>query len=363
MKKSLLLFFLITLVSVVSRCSITVSDGGSGTGSGNPVIVGKVFNSDGSPAIDAKVMLRRSDFLKDTSLAGVRNDYVDSSDTETGSDGTFRFSAVDTGQYYIEVVAEGGSLQAVLLECEVTEYDTSIAIPDDTLRTMEKISGNASLFGGPNAKKYVQVYGLERVVEADGDGDFEIDVPRGEYTLRVVTGSDEYEDFEISDIESNDTPVAIKMLSSNPVSDSWECDTLIVRAFLDSNGIYNISATYYITIIDTNGRIYQLDVEHPSLHTVPSIIGGLHTLRDLEIQYSSVESIPERIGELVELRELELNDNHLTTLPIEITNLLKLTECRLGYNKLKNLPPAVEYWADRFDPDWADTQDTTAVFR
>ena len=342
---------------------MSISDGGSGTGSGNPVIVGKVYNSDGSPAIDATVLLRRSDFLKDTSLAGLRSEYVDSSYTVTGSDGAFRFSLVDTGQYTIEVVAEGVSQQAVLLECEVSKYDASIVIPDDTLRPMEKIRGNASLFGGPNAKQYVQVYGLDRVVEADAAGDFEIDVPQGEYTLRVVTGSDEYKDLDISDIESNDTPAAIKMLSNNPVSDSWECDTLIVRAILDSNHLYSNSATYYITITDTNGRIYQLDMEETLLTTVPSIIGGLHTLRDLEIQYSSVSSIPSRIGELVELLELELNGNQLTTLPIEITNILKLTELRLGYNKLKNLPPAVKYWADRFDPDWADTQDTTAVFR
>lgn len=355
--------FLAALLLFLPECTMSVSDGGSGTGSGNPVIVGKVYNSDGSPAIDAKVMLRRTDFLKDTSLAGVRGDYVDSGDTETGSDGTFRFSAVDTGQYKIEVVAEDGSLQAVLLECEITEYDTSIVVPDDTLRPMEKISGNASLFGGPAAKKYIQVYGLDRVVEADADGDFEIDVPRGEYTLRIVTGSDEYKDLTISNIESNDNPVAIKMLSNNPVSDSWECDTLIVRALLDSNGLYSNSATWYITIQDTNGRIYQLDMEEPLLYTVPSIIAGLHTMRDLEIQYSSVASIPERIGELVDLLELELNGNCLTTLPIEITNILKLTELRLEYNKLKNLPPAVKYWADRFDPDWADTQDTTTVFR
>lgn len=361
LQKSLLLIFLVTLLSVISRCSITVSDGGSGTGSGNPVIAGRVYKSDGSLASDAKVLLRRRDFLKDTSLARLRSEYVDSNDTVTGSDGTFRFNSVDTGQYNIEVGIEGGELEAVLLKCEVTEYDTSIVIPDDTLRIMEKISGNASLFGGPDAKKYVQVYGLDRVVEADASGDFEIDVPQGEYTLRIVTGSNEYKDVDVSDIESNDNPVAIKMLSNNPVSDSWECDTLIVRAILDSNGLYSTSASYYITIIDDSGRIYQLDIEHPSFYTVPSIVGGLHTLRDLEIQYSSVASIPSRIGELVDLLELELNGNSLTTLPIEITNILKLTELRLEYNKLKDLPPAVKYWADNFDPDWADTQDTTAV--
>ena len=338
------------------KCSVTVSDGGSGTGTGNPVVVGKVYKEDGSPASEARVVLRRTDFLKDTSLAQLKDIYIDSADTFTDNEGVFCFNSVDTGQYYIEV-ATGESL-AVLLECKVLEDDSIVSIPDETLSPMGNITGNVSLHGGPEAKRFVQVYGLDRVVETDAAGNFQIDVPEGEYKLRVVMGTSEYKEVNILNVKPEIDPVSIMVLSENPISDSWECDTLIVRAILDSNNMQSYSATYFITIID-NGRAYQLDLESSLLFTMPSILGGLHTLRELEIQLSSISSLPERIGELVDLVELELNDNRLTTLPIEITNIIKLTELRLSRNKLKNLPPAVKYWADRFDPDWADSQDTT----
>jgi Leucine-rich repeat (LRR) protein len=218
------------------------------------------------------------------------------------------------------------------------------------------------LYGGPDANRYVQVYGLDRVVEADAEGDFEIFVPEGEYTLRTAIISSEYNDVDIPSIQSNNSPVSIKILANNPISDSWECDTLIVRAILDSNNMQSYSAEYFITIVE-DGRAWQLDLESSLLFTMPSIIGGMHSLKELEIQISSISSLPNRIGELVDLVELELNDNRLTTLPIEITNIVKLTELRLSRNKLKNLPPAVKYWADRFDSDWADSQDTTELVR
>jgi len=361
-KNVVLALILAALCAPIFHCATEISDGGSGTGTGNPVIIGKVYNQNGSPASNARVLLRRTDFLKDTSLARLQKEYIDSNDTVTGNDGTFRFTNVDTGRYFIEAAAKNNAPYAMLFTCQITKYDKEIKLAGDTLRPMEHIIGNASLYGGPNAKKYVQVYGLDRVVEADAAGDFKIPVPNGTYSLMIVAASSEYDNVAISSVESNDVPLSIKMLSDNPVSDSWICDTLIVRAILDSNELYDYEAEFFITMIE-NGRIYQLDMEHPSLHTIPSIIGGLHTLKDLEIQYSSVDEVPSRIGELIDLKELELNGNMLRTLPIEITNIQKLTECRLEKNRLKNLPPAVKNWADKFDPGWETTQDTTSVGR
>jgi Leucine-rich repeat (LRR) protein len=351
---------IIKLLFILSSCSTSVSDGGSGTGSGNPVIAGKVFKANGDPAVEARVLLRRIDYLAAIPVSRYNQGLIDNPETITGNDGTFRFPSVDTGEFNIEV--SHNNSKAVLIKCTVTEGDSLIKIPDATLLPIEKIQGNVSLFGGPDAQRFVQVYGLERVLEADASGDFEIFVPKGEYIMKVVIVSSEYKELELSNMKSNGSHVSVKILSNNPISDSWECDTLIVRAILDSNNMQSYSATYFITIID-NGRAFQLDLESPLLFTIPSIIGGMQSLKELEIQRGSITHLPERIGELIDLVELELNENKLVTLPLEITNITKLTELRLGYNKLKeeNLSPAVKVWADRFDSDWAETQDTTAV--
>jgi hypothetical protein len=351
---------LIKLLFILSGCSTTISDGGSGTGSGNPVIAGKVFKADGDPAAEARVLLRRIDYLAAIPVFPNNHGLIDNPETITGKDGTFRFSSVDTGDFNIEV--SHNNSRAVLLKCTVTDGDSLIEIPDATLLPVEKIWGNVSLHGGPDAQRFIQVYGIERVLETDEDGDFEIFVPEGEYTLRATIVSPEYNDVDIPDIQPDDSPVSVKILANNPISDSWECDTLIVRAILDSNNMYSFSTDYFITIVE-DGRAWQLDLESSSLFTIPSMIGGLHSLKELEIQLSSSSSLPKRIGELVDLVELEINNNRLTTLPIEITNITKLTELRLENNKLKeeNLLPAVKVWADNFDPDWATTQDTTVI--
>lgn len=360
MLKKMLKLSICLMLCIVLYCTINLSDNGGGSEVGNGVITGKIYFSDGAPASNTAVMLRRKDFLKDTSETYKNKGIIDSADTFTNNKGNFYFGSVDTGHYYIE--ASGGDSLGVLLVCTVTQADSVVSIPPDTLTPAGNISGTVTLYGGPKAKTYIQIYGLDRVAETDSAGNFTIKVPEGEFMIRVVIGSPEYREVNIPEIRPDGAPVCIPVLSEIPVSDSWECDTMIIRAILDSNDLHMISADSVIDGIQ-NGRINSVGFGLPAIHTIPSILGGLQTLEDLDIEKTLVSHVPSRIGELIYITNLGLDSNKLTTLPLEITNLILLEELDLSYNKLKNLLPAVKAWADKFDPDWADTQDTTAVRR
>ena len=357
-KKFLKLF--IYLIPGILYCSIDLADTGGGSEVGNGIITGSIYNINGTPASNARVSLRRKDFLKDTSEAYFIKEYIDSADTFTDNKGTFWFDSVDTGKYCIEVAIEDSL--AVLLECELTKQDSNLIIPNDTLAPMGKIIGNVSLYGGPKAKRFIQVYGLDRVVETDTSGNFTIDVPEGEFTLRVVIGMSEYKEVDIPNIITDSAPISVMLLAENPISDSYICDTLIIRALLDSNGLSTISVNSVISGMN-NGRVSDLEIRESLFSTIPSVIGGLHTVESLEMEKTLVSSLPSRFGELINIIELELDSNQLTTLPLEITNITQLVLLDLSYNRLRNLLPAVKDWANRFDPDWADTQDTTEVIK
>ena len=353
MIKQFLKLFIYLIPGILS-CSIGLVDTGGGSELGNGVIAGTIYNSNGTPASNASVLLRRKDFLKDTSEAIFITEYIDSADTFTDNEGIFCFDSVDTGKYCIEA-AIGDSL-AVLLECELTEEDSIIIIPDDTLAPVGKIIGNVSLYGGPNAKRFVQVYGLDRVVETDTTGNFTIDVPEGEFKLRIVMGMPKYKEIDIPNIIPDGAPVSVMLLAENPISNNYICDTLIIRAILDSNGMSTISVNAVISGMNS-GRVSDLEIMESLFTTIPSVIGGLHTVESVEMRKTLVSSLPGRIGELINITELELDSNQLTTLPLEITNITQLVLLDLSYNKLKNLLPAVKAWADTYDPDWESTQD------
>ncbi len=349
-------------ISIVSMCMVVllypgcaindpVSDTGAGTGTGNPVILCQVFTQAGTPAQGARALLRPQNYL--SPVDDVQHGLNDSiSEAYVESSGRLLFDSVAIGEYFIEVTtADDGSL---LLACTVSTDTSLVVIPADTLEPTRRIKGSVALFGGSSADNYVLVYGLERSVLADPDGSFSITVPEGTYTLKVVPQSTEYTPVDINDIESNDTNVVSNILSNDPVSTSYACDSLIVRAILDSNGLFSVPVS--AVSFTSNGRIYQFDIEIHQFYQVPAIISGMVTLEELEIQFCQLAELPSSIG-MMDLRELELDSCQLTTLPETFVNLTDLNELDLRGNRLlNNLSPALENWADTFDPDWKETQ-------
>jgi Leucine-rich repeat (LRR) protein len=140
------------------------------------------------------------------------------------------------------------------------------------------------------------------------------------------------------------------LVQGEPCTD-YACDSLTVRAILDSNGMVDVTVKE-VTGSNT-ARIDSLDLAGREIDVLPASIGKLSGLKYLMlgcIRYSGVprdpicntlESLPEEIGNLKELVYLDVDGNQLAELPLSIGELHKLETLRLEYNQLVSLPSAI----------------------
>lgn len=105
-------------------------------------------------------------------------------------------------------------------------------------------------------------------------------------------------------------------------------------------------------------NLTMLCIEDNRLTSLPSDIGNLIKLGCLTVDENDLTGIPPEIGNLANLAELNLARNDLISLPDSIVKLAPTVKLDLGYNKLENtnLSDTVIAWADKYDPDWRDTQ-------
>lgn len=168
----------LTLVS----CTVPVktSDGGSGTGVGNGVVMGKVIYADSTPVQGALVRLRTQQYLADTSgtVLVFKSDTVAAGSTDMS--GLFIIDSVDTGKsYVVEVIDTKQQVLGTLYKSGHAINDT-IKLGTHVVKPVTRISGTIVLSGLPQ-NAYVQIYGLERLGRTDTAGWFEInELPIGE---------------------------------------------------------------------------------------------------------------------------------------------------------------------------------------
>jgi hypothetical protein len=186
------------------RCSLPVRTAG-GTEGGNTAasLQGTVvYEVTAKPAAGSLVRLRTSNFLNDTGKIPPRQNTVNFYNTLTDSNGRFSIDSVDTGSYCIEV--NDGKSNAVVLKYTVGGHDSLVKLPPDTLRRTSTISGTVASMPDSVGLSSMQVYiyGLERTARRDSlSGVFVIeDVPRGNYTIRVVSSSPRVVPKEISSV-------------------------------------------------------------------------------------------------------------------------------------------------------------------
>jgi len=120
---------------------------------------------------------------------------------------------------------------------------------------------------------------------------------------------------------------------------NYACDSVTVRAILDSNGLNDLLVVYVSDSL--NGRIISLDFTSRNLTTLIPEIGKLSALSGLNLRSNQISSLPNEIGNLTSLIGLVLDNNNLTELPIEIGNLTALKTLHLVNNQLKSLPSEI----------------------
>jgi len=118
----------------------------------------------------------------------------------------------------------------------------------------------------------------------------------------------------------------------------YKCDSLAVRAILDSNGLGSVSVDS-VTGTDTSGRVDMLDLSNKQLTILPPEIGQLANLAHLRLNGNRLTALPPEIGQLKNLATMYLPHNQLTALPPEIGNLTELYQLILSFNELTTLPP------------------------
>lgn len=162
-------------------------NGGSGTRTGNPVVIGMAVDSSGSPATDALVRLRRSDYLSPIPGGLAKTTARVQSNTVTDSNGRFSIDSVQAGTYTIEINDQHGSAAAV--RCTVLSTSTTVALGTHVLNRTCMVRGGIPPEQVAGKIWFVQIYGLERCAAAHlqtGIYSFS-DVPAGQFAFRQVS--------------------------------------------------------------------------------------------------------------------------------------------------------------------------------
>lgn len=148
-------------------------------------IVAQAARADGSYAAGAQVRLRRADYLptpgSGDSAAGDRADAV------TDRNGRFSLSRIEPGDYRIEI-SDSTVQQALLLECSLEPGEGIRDLGRNTLEPFTRLTGSVTADTiGPLARRFVRVYGLERLVPVDSTGTYDVpDLPAGKHRIELV---------------------------------------------------------------------------------------------------------------------------------------------------------------------------------
>ncbi len=308
--------------------------GGMETGNGSS-IAGILSYPNGQPAAGAAITLRPKGYLRPPALP---KRAAPSLEAVADANGGFTLTGLDTGSYLME--AADPQANGLALECRLDKPGARLQVqgrltPTGTIR--------GSVAGLPSAgKAYVQVYGLERLVAPDTDGAFTLTgMPEGVYVLRVAAASPALNPVDLPKVRVQSAayqdigPVDLPPKGCG----DFACDSLQVRALLDSNGLFTVTVTQVARSGSSPPRIAELALPARALVKVPDGIGKLEFLTKLDLSDNLLDSLPASLGALRALRTLELAGNRLGALPAELGKLAALANLNVKQNRLAALPP------------------------
>ena len=199
-------------------CTLNVA--GSVTEGGNVEIAGVIVDSLGHPVQGADIVLRLSNYLKDTSGSVPPRNVA--SDVITDKNGNFMIDSIIAGEYCI-TASKGDSL-AALIRFGVQPTDSRDTLPPASLAAAAEINGTVLNQSAVTSAMYMQVYGLEKIAKVDSaTGAFRLrTIPEGSYRLQVLISSPKYNPVVIPDVS------CLK-------GERKTIDTITIASFADEN--------------------------------------------------------------------------------------------------------------------------------
>lgn len=381
---------LITLISFLFiTCSHDSNDllAGGATGTEVSVVTGTVFNDDGSPASYASIRLRPADYIADSSASVCYRSHHSIIDARTDLSGHYRIDSVLPGSYRIEAVSLNDTL-GVIIEVDVLTEKPFVNVPKSKLLPMAEITGEIKIYYTSEYKGKVQIYGIERDVMTDSNGMFSVRVPVGMHNLHIKTYTDSHSG-QLQNIESMDVRlrvdpgevhdigrVQIYSSQSKPCQDG-RCDTIVLCEILDS---LNLARTRFDSVsVWHGGRIVALNFRNIKMQNVSRKmirlskvtslnlgntglthlfreIGYMRNLKELHLDSNMLKELPNDICNLNNCKTLDISGNMVKSLPGLITRLYTTELLNLAGNRLCSLDSSLAAWAEKFDPDWKESQ-------
>lgn len=156
-------------------------------------------------------------------------------------------------------------------------------------------------------------------------------------------------------------------LLSEPIAQpcaSYGCDSAVVRAILDVNGLDTVKVASVSSRGSTSQRIETLDLSNRNITALPKEIGRLSGVFRLYLRINPLSALPNEIGELANVEQLYLGFANLASLPDSIVNLQKVSILELRFNHLCSLTEAQLNWIDSSiweeDADWRLSQECSS---
>lgn len=165
---------------ILFGCELLAGKGG-GTETESNVVAGRAVNEDGSSAILARVTVRPADYLQDL----VSTDAVSKRirDTVTDASGHFSLDSLPAGEYRIEIA--GSEARGAIRDFALALDGEGLALDADTLKARGSVRGSFAPDSEAQLTRFVQVFGMERMVIADRAGEFILyNLPEGVYDIR-----------------------------------------------------------------------------------------------------------------------------------------------------------------------------------
>ncbi|MBL8028260.1 MAG: hypothetical protein JNL74_17690, partial [Fibrobacteres bacterium] len=195
MKKYLyqiLLSILLPLIFISCGNDNTIAGGSSETG--NAFVSGYVYNTDGSPAVNATVRFIPSGYLP---KAGDANGYT--AELKTDKNGLYQLRTQCAPGYY-SIFSTLNTTAGYLDSVSITK-ETGRSAPTTTLKPSSTFSGKVRLEGNyDNRSVFIVIHGSEFfTTPSDTSGTFTIaNMPEGQYSVRFFTTNDNFEIIDTS---------------------------------------------------------------------------------------------------------------------------------------------------------------------